>query len=188
LGHQSRTASIAGRIRGRIGSFADQVYPVYAFAKFAQAFGSREALNRATQCAETICRHQGSSGQWWWHYDAATGKVAGQYPVFSVHQDGMAPMSLYALTEAGGREYDPEIQRGLQWIEHNELGRDLRDNGHVIWRSIFRAKHQARINELGRLLGLKDDVLNGRTGLSVCRECRPYELGWALYALAQRGL
>ena len=58
-GHQSRHRGVRGRVRGRIGSFADQVYPIYALSIFAQAFDDRDALRHASACADGICRVQG---------------------------------------------------------------------------------------------------------------------------------
>jgi hypothetical protein len=42
-GHLSRAGSLAGYVRGRIGSFADQVYPTIAFARLAQALRDQKA-------------------------------------------------------------------------------------------------------------------------------------------------
>ena len=129
FGHQARGASLTGMVRGRIGSFADQVYPIYAFTQFARAYNAGEALPAATQCAQAICAAQGSRGQWWWHYDAESGKCVERYPVYSVHQDGMAPMALLALSEAANIDFDGPVYKGLQWITgDNELSEDLRDS------------------------------------------------------------
>ena len=55
FGHLSTKNSLVGRLRGRIGSFADQIYPVYAMAKFAKAFHFEEPLDPALQCATAVC-------------------------------------------------------------------------------------------------------------------------------------
>ena len=86
FGHCARRKSVSGMIRGRIGSFADQSYSIYALSKAAQAYSLEQAATTALDCALTICQAQGSLGQWWWHYDALTGRVLGRYPIFSVHQ------------------------------------------------------------------------------------------------------
>ena len=44
FGHLARRGSAKGVLRGRIGSFADQVYPIYALAKFGEAFQNRTGL------------------------------------------------------------------------------------------------------------------------------------------------
>jgi hypothetical protein len=184
FGHLPGIGSLWGILRGRIGSFADQVYPIYAFSKFAEAFKCREALDRASRCADLICRSQGSLGQWWWHYDSVTGRVTGKHPVYSVHQEAMGPMALFALSEATGRDFNSSIFTGLDWIAgDNELGMDMRDPAnHVIWRCLYQNKLRAYSNELLNFAGLP----SSSTGLQVRFECRPYELGWLLYAFAGR--
>jgi hypothetical protein len=182
FGHQAPGKSYAGKLRGRLGSFADQVYPVYALSKFAQAWGVDEAVGRARKCADSLCRLQGSMGQWWWHYDSASGRVVGKYPVFSVHQDGMAPMALFALSEVSGADYRAPVYRGLEWIYGaNELGVALRDfSASTIWRCIGQNRLKRYSIEALCLAGMPH--LPGR--LEVLYECRPYHLGWLLYAFA----
>jgi hypothetical protein len=175
-------------LRGRIGSFADQVYPIYALTKFGEAFQNRAALESARNCAEAICRAQGPLGQWWWHYDASTGKVFQRYPVYSVHQHGMAPLALFELGDAGGLDFSGPIYKGLAWIQGgNELGRDLREtSSNLVWRSIYRRSRDKMY------IGEFVDYLRGRAGaipaadLDIKFECRPYELGWLLYAFSGR--
>jgi hypothetical protein len=189
FGHCATGRSLPGMLRGHIGSFADQVYPIYALAKFGQAYGVQPALEMAGRCADAICRMQGPSGQWWWHYEARTGRVFEQYPVFSVHQHGMAPMALFALMDATGIDYSGPIYSGLQWVTGtNELGRDLSDGErNMIWRGVYRR------STLGVLKSRALSLLEGKLpsipaagDLRVRWECRPYELGWLLYAFSGR--
>jgi len=184
FGHLANSQMFSGILRGKIGSFADQVYPIYAITKFAQAFNQETALERALDCALAICESQGPLGQWWWHYDSASGRVTGRFPVFSVHQHGMAPMALLALGEAANYDFTPWIYRGLQWIRRNELGLDMEDSSlNVVWRSIYPGTAIRMMRTAGALLGRREDK-NSRRGLKVMPECRPYELGWLLYAFA----
>lgn len=189
FGHVARRKSLVGVLRGQIGSFADQVYPIYALSRFAQAYDMPEALQSALNCADAICRAQGPLGQWWWHYNSRTGATVEQYPVYSVHQHGMAPMALLALEAASRRDFTPAISKGLQWISgNNELGRDLRDGAaHVIWRSAYPKTYRRHLNTA---LGLLRERGNGHFcgDMKVTFECRPYELGWLLYAMAGRGV
>lgn len=186
FGHQT-TKTLKGRLRGRIGSFADQVYPIYSFSRFSQTFNNKEALGIALDCGKAICKHQGPLGQWWWHYDAVTGNVIGKYPVYSVHQHSMAPMALFALGEASGLDVSAPIYRGLDWISgNNELGINMIDsNKKVIWRSFYRNDVKMRFEELCGLmdLGNTDREYND---LSILYESRPYCLGWLLYAFADK--
>ncbi len=185
FGHLASGWSGAGPLRGQIGSFADQVYPIYACSKFAAAYGSEEALHVAKACAEVICREQGSLGQWWWHYEARSGRAIGKYPVYAVHQDGMAPLALFALAEASGLDFEEPIYLGLRWIwGENELDVNLCDEKDaVIWRCIRPARYRKYSSEMLSLLHIP--VSPGP--LHVLYESRPYHLGWLLYAFAGRG-
>jgi len=186
FGHQANN-SFTGIVRGRIGSFADQVYPIYAFCKLALAYNNKEALKIATECGETICNLQGPYGQWWWHYDAISGKVIGRYPVYSVHQHGMAPMALYELSQSSGINFDDHISKSVFWITgENEMNFNLIDlNRNVIWRSFYRKKYRMYHEEILSLLEYSNDKKDFND-MTILYECRPYCLGWFLYAFADK--
>lgn len=186
FGHACRR-SIAGMLRGRIGSFADQVYPIYAITKFAQAYHVLKATESALDCALTLCQTQGPFGQWWWHYDSMTGRVVEKYPVYSVHQDGMAPMALFALGDAVRSDFGPWIYKGLQWITgDNEMEFDMPDaSAHVIWHSISQPS-LSRYWKTGFTFLMQREDRRPSRGLTVLFECRPYHFGWLLYAFADR--
>jgi len=187
FGHVASKGSTAGWIRGRIGSLADQLYPIYAMTKFSGAYGDDAAAKEALDCARGLCNAQGPLGQWWWHYDASSGRVVQEYPVFSVHQHGMCPMTLFALGDVLQVDFGPWIYKGLRWINsENELGFDMEDaSANVIWRSIyhptFRRLWNAALNA-----GIGREEHQPGNGLRILFECRPYELGWLLYAFAGR--
>jgi len=182
FGHQHKNG-LRGRTRARFGCFADQVYPIYAFSQYANG----EAQQIACECAQTICNLQGPQGQWWWHYDARKGTVLGNYPAFSVHQDAMAPMALFAVAEASGRDCSRAIEKSLAWIDgENELGTSLVDNRlHAIWRKISPAKYKMYTNRLSGLMNHGNGKKQDRS-LKIAYECWPYHLGWLLYAFAGR--
>ena len=187
FGHLATEGTLAGVLRGHIGSFADQVYPIYALARFAEVFHVPAALGLARRCAEAICRTQGPLGQWWWHYDARTAEVLQYYPVYSVHQHGMAPMALFALSEAAQVDFSEPAYKGLNWIaRNNELDMDLRDgSAGVVWRSIGYRKSFGKYLE--KVLSFARFSAGRRTdGFEINYECRPYELGWLAYAFAGR--
>ena len=185
FGHMGRWSSLAGIARGRVGSFADQVYPVYAMAHFGQVYERKEASQNALQCASAICRLQGPLGQWWWHYDSVTGRVVERYPVYSVHQHGMAPMALFALQDTCNADFGEQIYKGLGWISGaNELQQALEnDAAGIVWRCIRPSKSTSYAVRIRSLLG-KEQSLGA---MEILFECRPYELGWLLYAHARPG-
>jgi hypothetical protein len=178
------------RLRSHVSCFADMVYPIHALSTFAKRWGDSSALDAARRCGDQICRLQGSAGQWWWHYDYRTGRVVEHYPVYSVHQDGMAPMALFALDEAGGGNHAEGIARGLDWIGHApEVDSPLADKAaDLIWRKVGRREPKkvsrylqaiaSRLHPECRVPGLNRlfpaDVVDYET--------RPYHLGWLLFA------
>jgi|HubBroStandDraft_6_1064221.scaffolds.fasta_scaffold00094_35 hypothetical protein len=186
FGHLARHKSVAGMVRGAVGSFADQVYPIYGLTKFAQACNDEHATQRALDCALAICEAQGSLGQWWWHYDSANGRVVDGYPVFSVHQHGMAPMALFALGEAIQSDFSPWIYKGLKWIDNNELGFEMKDErASVVWRCISRPISRKYWNFATRLVKPRKHP-KSHDDMKVLFECRPYELGFLLHAFADK--
>ena len=135
-GHLSRGNSWSGYVRGRIGSFADQVYPTIALARLSQALEDDKARQMALKTAQKMCHLQGPLGEWCWHYDSVTGRVVSRYPVYSVHQHAMGPMMLWAAGEATGCDFNESIYKGLAWIGgNNELRRDLVEASlGLVWR------------------------------------------------------
>jgi hypothetical protein len=184
--HSSASHSVAGLLRSRIASFADQIYPIYALSRFFAAFDIAEGIEAAISCARKLCLLQGPLGQWWWHYDAIEGRVIGRYPVYSVHQDGMAPMALFALGTASGVRLDEYIYKGLRWIAgENELKIDMRNKRFsVIWRSLHLPTVTRYVDE-GLQFGFENRRVVCITDLRVLFECHPYHLGWLLFAFAE---
>ena len=138
-----------------------------------------------------VAAAQGPAGQWWWHYDARTGAVVEGYPVYSVHQHAMAPMALLDLAE-----------RGRRLAPHRDSARDaagckappetserlIAEDVPAIWRKVGRTDRRKLVRGMA---AARTAVLAGkpcrpsagcsRPALSTI-ECRPYELGWLLYA------
>lgn len=186
-------AASLGRWRAHIGCFADQVYPIQSLARLAALTGDQEALSAANLAAQRICALQGEAGQWWWHYDARNGSVVEGFPVYSVHQHAMAPMALFDLAHAGGDDHEASVIRGLLWLDtHPEVLEDLVSERHgLVWRKVGRREPAKAARKLSavttsirpgwRLPGLDAVLPAGQ----VDHECRPYELGWLLYAWRQ---
>lgn len=183
-------AASLGRWRAHVGCFADQVYPIQALARLAAAFGSRQALNAANRCAARICELQGPAGQWWWHYDVRDGSVVEGYPVYSVHQHAMAPMALFDLHECGGDDHRRSVALGLQWLNtHPEVfGTLVDEQNDVIWRKVGRrepAKAARKLSAVTTSIHAGWHVPGVDAAMpptEIDHECRPYELGWLLYA------
>lgn len=185
--HAERTP----RWRRHVGCFADQVYPVQALARYAAAYGSTEALAAAQRCADVVCRLQGSEGQWWWHYDTRTGTVVEGFPVYAVHQAGMAPMALMDLADAGGDGHGAAVRLGLRWLASPaETSVPLVDEQEaVVWRKVGR---QEPLRRSVRAVRTATTALHARARVGVLdrvcppgpvdHETRPYEAGWSLYA------
>lgn len=185
-----------GGWRAHVGSFADQVYPLQALARRAAADADAACLAAANATAAQLARLQGPAGQWWWHYDARDGGVVERYPVYSVHQHGMAPMALFELAEAGGEDHRGAAARGLHWLEtHPECMEPLiADDLGVVWRKVGRREVAKAARGLAALTtrvrpGLRPPALDAvfPPG-AVDHECRPYELGWLLYAWPDAGV
>lgn len=184
------SAAAAKRFRAHVGCFADQVYPIQALSRLSVAMDDVQALDAAELCAKRICALQGPAGQWWWHYDTRNGSVVEGYPVYSVHQHAMAPMALLELSEAGGQDRIDALTKGLYWLDDPpEVGASLVSEEHgVIWRKVARREPKKTVRALAasatalrpglRLPGL-DTIF---PPVRIDYECRPYELGWLIYA------
>ncbi|MBN2560125.1 MAG: hypothetical protein JXQ75_04270 [Phycisphaerae bacterium] len=177
-------------LRSHVACFADLVYPTQALSYYGAAMEDSEALGVARACAERMCAAQGPEGQWWWHYDARTGRVLERYPVYAVHQDAMAPMALFAVQEACGADYSAAIERGLNWlVEPPEIDGSLIDTeARLIWRKVGRREPgklsrslqaiASGVHSALRVPGLDWVFRPGRIDF----ESRPYHMGWLLYA------
>lgn len=182
------------RWRGHVGSFADQVYPLQALARASRVTGDTTHLAAADRTAARLCELQGDHGQWWWHYDTRDGTVVERFPVYSVHQHAMAPMVMHELRDAGGADHADAVARGLLWLDsHPETVEELiSDRWHLVWRKVGRREPRKAARAIsalttslrpGQHLPGLDRVL---PPVVVDHECRPYELGWLLYAWAPR--
>jgi len=191
--------------RAHVACYADQVYPIQALARLHASGDDPAALRAATRCANRICDLQGAGGQWWWHYDARTGDVVEGYPVYTVHQHAMGPMALLDLAAAGGPDYRGPIERGLRWIVNPpELAGPagtartgglaggaepmVHDDDGVTWRKVYRGDPRKVVRAVQGLTTRAVPRMH-LPGLDrvyrpseVDRECRPYELGWLLFA------
>lgn len=187
-----------------LGFFDAQVYGIVSALRRNEVVGDPDARHFALRIGQQILRHQRSHGQWAWHYNVRTGELVDLYPVYSVHQDGMAPMALRMLEHATGTPTGDAIAKGVEWLfGHNELGANMVDPERgIVWRSIRRCPavrsilYPLKVASLGRAAA--PARLRRRSGaefdwgtrlstaplLEVDHELRPYHLGWCLYALS----
>lgn len=178
------------RLRGHVLCFADLVYPTQALSHYYLAAGPEEALVAARRCARQMVRLQGPAGQWWWHYDVRTGRVVEKYPVYGVHQDGMGPMALLTVKQAGGEDYAEAVNRSLSWLERApEIDGSLMDTqAGLIWRKVCRREPNKLSRSLQALVSgpcpsLRVPRLNWLfPPKAVDWESRPYHMGWILHA------
>jgi hypothetical protein len=178
------------KFRAHSSCFANFVYPIQALSYYFLSTGNEKALGAAISCAEYMCQLQGVDGQWWWYYDARNGRVIERYPVYAVHQDSMAPMALFALAKASGRDYSASIEKGLHWlINPTEVTESLIDDKrNIIWRSVARREPmrlirglQTAFSSLHPRLGIPGvDVLFPPSCIDY--ESRPYHMAWILYS------
>jgi hypothetical protein len=96
-------------------------------------------------------------------------------------------MMLFAASEATGCDFSEAIYKGLAWISgDNELHRDFVEPSlGLVWRSIYLDPMDAYVDAALRYLGMRIGTADA-SKLRVRNECRPYELGWLLYAFAGR--
>jgi hypothetical protein len=179
----------------RFTSFASQVYPLHGLARFSQATEASPPP-QVRRAADRLVEARGPYGQWWWVYSSKTGAVVEAYPVYSVHQHAMAFMALAPLQILGVGSYGAGLAQGLEWMfGANELGTPLVDfERTAIARCIQRRGGDAdgflgmsrsqRRRTLLASWGLRSpaDHTAGGNELEILHECRPYELGWLLYA------
>ncbi|MCJ7822067.1 MAG: hypothetical protein MUQ26_03135, partial [Armatimonadetes bacterium] len=191
-----RRALLTALVESRIGTFANQIYPIYALSLHAARTGKDEAIQAVRRCVHSVCRAQGEQGQWWWMVDTKTGRWVDRYPVYAVHQDAMAPFGLHAARAYWDGDTDAHIRRGLDCLfGDNELGVSLVDEEQgVIWRAIQREDSisdgdygapsrtlwRRKLTGLG--LGVLGRLRHPSDRLEVLRECRTYHLGWVLFA------
>ncbi len=167
--------------------FSTQIYWVHALTTYARIFDDTRALEVAVGVMRRLIALRDTHFGWVWRYDAARGEVPEPFPIYAVHQHGMAPMALHGLAGLGALEALPTLRESLRWLGENQMGVDMVDRANAqVHRSIRRAFPVNRLSyTAGRLPFLQP--LTRRPGfLRVNASCRPYELGWLLYAWAGR--
>ena len=146
---------------------------------------SGERAIAAAQCLSTLQR---DNGGWPWLYDVVRGEVVEPFEIYSVHQDGMAPMAFHEISVATGMDTKKIVNRGLKWLYgENELATNMIDESNgLIYRSIRRKPTQARASLYWRTFmsaaGVPRHGEPRPSYLEINPTCRPYHLGWILEA------
>lgn len=161
--------------------FNNIAYPIHALSRYCILFNDNDLIKLIEKVIDSLLCLQGGLGQWWWIY-SPEGKVVQRYPVYSVHQHGMAIMALKMAKKVVDRalfyRIDKAIIKSYSWVfGQNELGRAAinYDTG-LIWRSI----------EQKKLKGLWDSLCGCFDKSKIFKidvDCRSYEVGWLLYAI-----
>lgn len=178
-------SNMTSKLKCNISFFCDQVYPIHAMSSAHIVLRERKYLDAAELCARRLIQMQGPLGEWWWIYDIPNGSVVERYPVYAVHQHGMGPMALRRLRHAGGMETEIFCEKGISWLYNNGLNcRMVDEDRGVIWRS-HRRRNIRRVittyNQIAEIFGVFPKHTQSAK-LEIDWECRPYELGWLLYA------
>jgi hypothetical protein len=175
----------------RLSFFAEQIYGILALSSYYEATGEQSALRRACSCADAIISFQTAAGGWPWRYHAPRGTLAEVYPLFSVHQDGMAPLALARLESLGAGRYLSKAFKGILWLDgRNEFRRPVFDESRdIVWRGVRRKGPFALISELNKtcaLINVRSHRYTDRAApiLEFIPEVRSYHLGWILCAAA----
>ncbi len=193
-GNRSRSGLLLHRAAGarrRFPNFATQSYGTLALTKMGRR-GDHEALSAARGVADALLALQRADGGWPWIFDAERARVVEPYPIYTVHQDGMAPLALLELYEATRDErYRAAAVRGIDWIYgQNDLRRSMLDaDRRILYRSIRRKSPWDRAllyaNTAAAVAGVSQRA-DWPGSLEVNRTDRPYHLGWVLEAWCGR--
>jgi hypothetical protein len=184
------TASASAR--AKLPNFATEIYSLLALAETARHDLAPQAAADARALADKLIELRLPDGGWPWLFQADRAVVVEPYEVYSVHQDAMAPMALFALAEAvGDQSYARAAVEGFQWcFGRNELGFVFYDRANrFAHRSIKRRGPAHSLNlwanaGLGGVLGVAARTEFG--GVEINKTCRPYHLGWILEAWCGR--
>lgn len=203
--YQNGSSLFRSRYRNFLGSFASQVYSLVGLSDHVlrgSGRGDGRIREVITAASTTLASLQGKAGEWWWVYDVRSGEVVQDYPVYSIHQDGMGPMALLAAMGATGNTgLVGSVERSLTLLRdyRDSRGGGFLENG-WIWRAANRdvpgpdpadlpfgitPDEMRVIVERGRPGWLRfAKRVSADTPTVMLREARPYCPGWILYALA----
>lgn len=177
--------------RALLPNFATQVYSLLALAESVRVTDDATDLADARRLADHLVELRHADGGWPWLYHAEKGTVVEAYQVYSVHQDAMAPMAYFALSEVTGDDrYARAGADGLPWcFGHNELGFQFYDASQrfahrAIKRRGWADRGELWVNTAVAMAGSRRRIRFGKPEVNAT--CRPYHLGWVVEAWAGR--
>ncbi len=98
----------------------------------------------------------------------------------------MAPMALFSIQKASGRNFDEYINKGLNWFGYanpSNIGMIDEEMG-TIWECITPKQIHRKLNSTLNILGIQND--NNYTEVEPIKETWSYNFGWILYTFAGR--
>lgn len=179
--------------RRNFASFATQTYLTTALYHYGTRFNNDEALKLVDGSVKKLMSLQGPMGEWPWFYYPAKGIVVDNYEVYSVHQDGMAPLFLTFAEQRGIAGAREAIIKGFEWMH----GKNQMNKNMLVPELGMFIRSQIRKGELtDKKKRMLRAVVNGAMGrsdpyadpsrLTLRLECRSYHLGWVLYSFGNR--
>lgn len=180
-----------GHGRALLPNFATEIYSLLALCEIARNDLAQGALTDAVRLADMLIALRLPDGGWPWLFHADRGVVAEPYEVYSVHQDAMAPMALFALAEvSGNRSYAQAGVESSRWgFGHNELEFHFYDEQARFAHRSIRREGWAQWTDLAVNVAFAKVGSHRRAklgGVTVEATCRPYHLGWMLEAWSGR--
>lgn len=177
------------RGRALLPNFATEIYTLLALTEAA-----RDGLHPpsdAVALADLLIESRDADGGWPWLFHAEDGTVVERYEIYSVHQDAMAPMALFALTEVtGSTAYAAAAVESFAWgFGRNDLGHHFYDvDANFAHRSVRR---QGWAHRAGLVLNTAAATTHAQRrfevgNLEINTTCRPYHLGWVMEAWSGR--
>ena len=185
----------SGSQRGRslFPNFATEIYSVLAALAdhHGRVGNDSDSISEARQLADLLIELRREDGGWPWIYHAEKSAVVEPYQIYSVHQDAMAPMAMFALTDAtGDMSYARSAVEGLPWcFGQNEMNFNFYDSEKQFAHRAIKRKGWADRIELWSNTALAVSPWQTRLKLGAAEinaTCRPYHLGWVLEAWCGR--
>jgi hypothetical protein len=194
----------ASRLRRTAVSFGAIVYFLRSVHGYARLTGDTRAEAQFESGVRRVIEIQGPNGEWPWLTSPSSGRALEFYPVFAVHQDGMAMLFLHPALDAGLPGAREAIERSFGWVlGRNELGTSMYAHDPFrAFRSVERAallpkldagSQQPRAGGASCYLRAVRSAALGRSGVVASTrrvrlnpECRSYHLGWLLYVWSAR--